>query len=338
MVANDGAGNSAPDTVTFTVPANSPPSVNAGPDQTSPAGSSVTLSGSATDPETDPLTYQWTQTAGPSVALSGATTLTPGFTAPPKTGAPQVLTLSLIANDGTSNSVADTVDITIPANVGPTANAGTDAIAAGGSRVTLAGTVVDGDGDPVGFVWTQVAGPTVAVAGSTTANPSFDAPVRTNTTQVLTFQLVGTDGFVNSAADTVDITIPPNVGPVVNAGADAAVTGSSSVSLNGAASNDPDNDPITFAWTQTGGTAVTLTGASTATPGFVSPPKTGAVQILSFSLTVSDGVDSGNDAVDISIAANVGPTANAGPTATVNGGSTVLLNGAASTDGDGESR
>ena len=57
---------------------------------------------------------------------------------------------------------------------------------------------------------------------------------------------------------------------------------------------------------------------------------------MSFLLNVSDGVATANDTVDFSIAANVGPTANAGSAATVNGGATVLLNGSASTDGDGD--
>jgi chitinase len=337
LVANDGLGNSPTDTVIFTIPANSPPTVNAGPDQTRPAGSAVALAGTASDPETNPLTYLWTQTSGPSVALTGATTLASGFTAPPKTGAPQVLTFSLVANDGTSNSAPDTVDITIPANVGPTANAGTNALAAGGSTVNLNGSgSSDGDGDPITYNWVQTSGPGVTLAAANTSNPSFTAPPRTNAAQTLTFDLTVNDGITSSTTSTVTITVPSNVAPLANAGADATVAGNSNVNLNGTGSTDPESDPLTFAWTQTSGPSATLMGASTATPAFVAPPKTGAIQVMSFSLNVSDGAATANDTVDISIAANVGPTANAGSTAAVNGGTTVLLSGAASTDGDGD--
>ncbi len=40
----------------------------------------VQLSGKATDPENDALTYGWAQLSGPPVSLTGATTLTPSFT------------------------------------------------------------------------------------------------------------------------------------------------------------------------------------------------------------------------------------------------------------------
>ena len=64
------------------------------------------------------------------------------------------------------------------------------------------------------------------------------------------------------------------------------------VTLNGAASNDPDNAPwpLTFAWAQTVGTGanVSLTGATTATPKFTP----GVKGIYTYSLAVNDGRDS----------------------------------------------
>jgi len=43
---------------------------------------------------------------------------------------------------------------------------------------------------------------------------------------------------------------------------------------------------LTFAWSQTGGTAVTLSGAATATATFTAPAAAGA---LTFDLSVNDG-------------------------------------------------
>jgi len=329
--------NSSPRTVN--VVANQAPVVNAGTDANITPGATVAMVGTATDFENSPMTYQWVQVGGPSVTLNNPTTLTPSFVAPAKTGVAQVLIFNLTANDGVSTSAPDSVSYTVPANVGPTADAGPDATAPGGSQVTLSGNVTDGDGDAVSYVWTQVAGPTVSLAGSTTASPSFTAPPKIATNQVLTFQLVGFDGFANSPPDTVDITIPGNLTPTASAGSDQTVSGGATVTLNAAASNDPDGDALTYQWVQVSGPPVTLTGANTRNPTFVAPAGGNANQMLSFQVTVTDPLTTGDpptDVVDITVLPNAPPVANAGPDqGPINAGSTVTLNGGASTDPDG---
>jgi hypothetical protein len=77
----------------------------------------------------------------------------------------------------------------------------------------------------------------------------------------------------------------PNQAPTANAGADQTVALGGSVNLTGTGSTDPEDEPLDYAWTQTSGTAVTLTGADTATPSFTAPngPAT-----LTFELEVCD--------------------------------------------------
>jgi hypothetical protein len=97
-----------------------------------------------------------------------------------------------------------------------------------------------------------------------------------------------------------------NLPPVANAGPDQTVALGAAVTLTGAGSSDPNGDALTCAWSQTGGTAVTLSGATTATPSFTAPA---ASATLTFSLTVSDGtLQSTADTVVVNVSApNMAP-------------------------------
>lgn len=96
----------------------------------------------------------------------------------------------------------------------------------------------------------------------------------------------------------------PNLSPTATAGLDQTVTVGDLVTLDGSGSFDPDNapSPLTFSWTQTAGPAVTLIGATTATPTFTPT----AVESYTFSLTVNDG--RGNSAPD-EVAVTASPAA-----------------------------
>jgi len=95
---------------------------------------------------------------------------------------------------------------------------------------------------------------------------------------------------------------PSNSRPIVDAGADRTVTENISVSLDGSASEDPDGDALSFAWTQISGPPVSLSDASAERPNFTSPDvPANAPETLSFQLTVDDGTDSVSDTVDIRV-------------------------------------
>ncbi|MGH8443025.1 MAG: M36 family metallopeptidase [Nevskiaceae bacterium] len=87
------------------------PHVDAGPAQSVNEGALVTMAGTASDDENEPLTIAWTRVSGPTVTLTGANTLAPTFTAPNVT-AFTTLTLQMAVTDGTTN-VTDTVVVSI---------------------------------------------------------------------------------------------------------------------------------------------------------------------------------------------------------------------------------
>ena len=77
-----------------------------------------------------------------------------------------------------------------------------------------------------------------------------------------------------------------NPPPVANAGVDQSVVMGHPVTLNGSASSDGGNGgTITYQWSQVGGTAVTLTGATTPTPTFTAPTVSYPGEDLVFQLT-----------------------------------------------------
>jgi pimeloyl-ACP methyl ester carboxylesterase len=139
---------------------------------------------------------------------------------------------------------------------------------------------------------------------------------------------------VQSGSDPLDKDSIPNQTPVANAGSNQNGYTGKLVTLNGIASYDPDSgpSPLTYAWTQTSGPTVALTGAGTATPSFT-PTQSGTYL---FRLVVSDGrASSAPASVTITvISPNIAPIANAGMDRTIIVGKTVTLNGSASMDPD----
>jgi MYXO-CTERM domain-containing protein len=305
----DGALSST-DTVNVTVrnvAQNRAPVANAGPDQAVDEGARVTLEGSGTDPDGTPVTYAWSQLSGPKVTLANGSTANPVFTAP-NVATDTVLMFQLTVSDGTLTHV-DTVSITVR-NVGqgqnqaPVANAGADQTVDESASVTLSGSgSSDPDGDALTYAWAQTAGPGVTLSGADTAAPGFTAPSVTADT-VLTFELTVSDGVLSSK-DTVSITVRNEVvnrPPVANAGADQTVEEGASVTLSGSGT-DPDGDALTYAWTQTGGPSVALSGGSTATANFT-PPDVSSNTVLTFTLKVTDAKGAtSEDSVSITVTA-----------------------------------
>ena len=74
---------------------------------------------------------------------------------------------------------------------------------------------------------------------------------------------------------------------------------------------DPEGQPLTFSWQQTGGPAVQLQSTTSSSTSFA-PPSVSAETTLTFTVTVSDGEHQASDTVSITIQPNRPPTVNAG--------------------------
>jgi len=222
-------------------------------------------------------------------------------------------------------------------NLAPIADAGPDQFVAEGGTVSLNGTASnDTDGTITTYSWTQTAGPTVTLSDASTATPNFIAP-SVSTDTVLGFQLTVTDNASATDTSAVNVTVQNvNQLPTANAGIAQTVTEGSTVSLDGTVSSDADGTITTYAWVQTAGPGVTLSGASTATPGFTAPAVS-TDTTLTFQLTVTDNDGGTATAAAYVTVQNVNqpPTANAGIAQTVTEGSAVNLDGTASSDADG---
>ena len=134
-------------------------------------------------------------------------------------------------------------------------------------------------------------------------------------------------------------TNPPNAPPVAVAAAGGALVVNSVVTLDGSGSTDSDGPAaITFAWTQTAGPSVSLSGSNTDTATFT--PTVAAS--YEFRLTVDDSADTGSvllgvtitdptlgiDSSDWELTANSSADLplNAQRTLTNNGGTTIAVN------------
>ena len=201
LTVGDGVEFSDPDLVEITiVNINNPPVADAGNPQSVLEGTVATLNASNSfDLDSDPLTCAWTQTAGSMVSLVDAMACITTFPAPalvPVAG--EILTFSLVVDDGFESSTPDTVDIEVThGNQPPIANAGGPGPVPTneGTTVTLDGTESsDPENGTLTFHWEQTGGSTVTIENANTNLATFPAPAVMPGGQDFTFRLTASDG------------------------------------------------------------------------------------------------------------------------------------------------
>jgi uncharacterized protein (TIGR03437 family) len=217
--------------------------------------------GQSYDPLKSRLTYAWTVVSKPAssvlntAALGNASTPQPFFL-PDVDG---VYTLQLIVNNGSVNSAPSAVQIhSFTGSIPPNANAGPSANARRAAAMLLNGTASNDpsqSGLALTYAWTVQSAPggsalMGAHVGGNTPTPSF-AP-DADGAFVIALQVSDTAGV---STDTVTITafdpIPAaNVPPNAVAGPNRRIVLNTPITVDGSASNDPDNgpQPLTYQW------------------------------------------------------------------------------------------
>jgi hypothetical protein len=315
---------------------NSPPVVNAGPNQTT-ANLSVALDGSVSDdglpnPPAG-MTTSWSKVSGPGTVTFGnanAVDTTATFSAA------GVYVLRLTANDGELIS-SDDVTITINAvsNQAPVVEAGNGQTITLPASASLDGTVTD-DGlpDPPGAVtttWSKVSGPGTVTFGNTSA---VDTTASFSAAGVYVLRLTADDDQL-SASDEVTITVnPANSAPAVNAGSDQTIALPDSASLDGTVTDDGQPDPpgaVSTTWSKVSGPG-TVTFGNANLVDTTASFSTDGVYVLR--LTADDGQLDANDAVTITVnPVNTAPSVEAGANQAITLPDSANLDGTVSDDG-----
>lgn len=232
-----------------------------------------------------------------------------------------------------------TATATATTNVAPTANPGASQNVLVGAVVSMDGSASkDPDGGTLTFKWTLIGKPVGSAATLTNSsypNPKFTADLAGN----YVLSLVVNDGKKDSAVASVSVTAATaNAAPVANAGSNQNITIGSTVTLDGTASSDANNDSLTYKWTlqsKPSNSSATLSSLTSAKPTF----KADLAGTYVATLVVSDG-KANSDVAVVSVLASVAnslPVAKAGANQNVVVGTSVTLDGTASTDANGDS-
>ncbi len=320
--------------------ANQAPIAEAGSNLVISSTSSVDLDGSSSyDPDGDPLTYHWAFDTLP-VASALASADEPFRINDSKEAMTSFVAdtegtyvVSLIVTDALGDaSTPDRMTITINSVDLPSANAGEDASSEVGGTVNLDGSASSDSTDrELTYRWAFAQVPRHSeltdLSSADTVNPSFSP----DASGLYLISLVVNNGLVDSEPDTVVIRVSATASdiPIAVAGDDQSTEDCTNISLDGTASYDPNEQPLTYWWDlesrPPASSATVATFADRESPTTTFYPDEAGEYV--FSLSVFDGSGwSVPDEVTVTASErsyNTAPALNAGLGQTHEGGSAI---------------
>lgn len=265
LTVDDGAAESAPDRVDVIVHSEEDhiPTADAGDDVEGLVNTIVTLDGTGSvdgpgaNDDTAQLRFLWRRVGGPSVTLVDFRGPNPVFT-PVIAG---IYSFEVIVTDRTGYvgqpAVANVTVGSRHAHV-PVAEAGENQRVDVLTPVTLDGSgSIDEDSDVLYYYWEQSPGRQVELMTDPSDPAATFVPIDGG---VYAFELRVYDGMNYSLPDTVHVEVDTEANgvPTADAGDDRATVVDRTILLNGTASEDPDDDALSFEWSQRRGPAIVL--------------------------------------------------------------------------------
>ena len=302
-------------TVTITDSANTAPSVDAGTDQQVAEGSTVTLNGTATDPDTeDSLEYTWSHSSALTITLDDQNAENPEFTAP-NVASDTAVEFTLTVSDGTA-TVSDKVIITVtdvPAQVPQSDPRGVYRLTLSSTESGVIEAVWNAPGEtPADYriswaktgesfrTWTDLTG---------NAFPTGTSHTISDLEEGEEYKVKVRARYGGSAGDWSDASTitaagtspnqPANNPPVADAGNAQTVLEGSTVTLNGTASGT-DGGTLTYLWSHDSNMNITFSDPSSLPTSFTAP-QVDSDTTITITLTVSDGNFTVSDSVDITV-------------------------------------
>lgn len=309
----DADGNFDTDDITITVSKqNHPPKANAGPDRRIMSESQVTVTGVGVDPDGDEITYSWKQISGDTITFDGSNASI-SFTAPKVSpGDTKRVILQLKVTEALGQSDTDRLTlIIVPANNKPSVDAGPDQVLDENTIGSVFCTAFDVETDQLIFNWTSSVSDLI-IHRPSNPDTTFTVPSVVDSQQIEVTCSVSDGTYTVSDSLTLTVQNTLSLSIIADAGPDQIVNEKVKINLDGSNSSDPENQLLSYMWTQISGESIIIDSATNDIISFLTPTvANNEVKMLEFELMVYD--DYGRESFD-TVVITVDPV-NAPPTA-----------------------